>query len=416
MVIPRGYRANLLEMVEKMGLIAEIEDKTTRFPQNYDIDSRNIRFRPYQGSPVIKLVSQREGILVAPPGSGKTVMGVSVLSLLGQPLLWLTHTDRLVKQTAERVDAFLPSLTDEDKGFIGAGKWNLGKLFTIALIQTLIRKPEELYKLRDLFGVVILDEAHHCPAETFSTVISQLNPYYLYGLTATPYRRDKLEALMFQTLGNEAARISIDEVVKHGGIVMPKVVYKPIHSKKSGDINTSRLMKEYVVPNKQRNGIIAGDVLREAMKNNCCIVISDRKAHCEALYELIKMSWEKTGIATGKYSKKHVDEQVKRFEDGEITVLVTTFALLGEGFDVDKLNRAFIAMPFRAEAKAEQLLGRIQRTADGKTDAIVFDYVDVDIGVFKSQFFTNSTKDCRWSAYQRLGVEVVPYSDTETIF
>jgi superfamily II DNA or RNA helicase len=364
----------------------------------------------------MNLVEKREGILVAPPGSGKTVMGISILPLLGQPLLWLTHTDRLVKQTAERVDFFLPSLTDEDKGFIGAGKWNLGKLFTIALIQTLIRKPEELYKLRDLYGIVVLDEAHHCPAETFSAVISQLNPYYLYGLTATPYRRDKLEALMFQTLGNKAAVITIDEVVKHGGIIMPKVIYKAIHSKPADTSNTASLMKNYIVPNKKRNGIIVGDVLREALKNNCCIVISDRKAHCEALYELIKMSWEKTGIATGKYSKKHVDEQVKRFEDGEITVLVATFALLGEGFDVDKLNRAFIAMPFRAEAKAEQLLGRIQRIADGKTDAIVFDYVDVDIGVLRSQFFTSSSKDCRWDAYQRLGVEVIPYSNTENIF
>jgi superfamily II DNA or RNA helicase len=117
---------------------------------------------------------------------------------------------------------------------------------------------------------------------------------------------------------------------------------------------------------------------------------------------------EKTGIATGDYSKKYVQEQVQRYNDGEITVLVATYSLLGEGFDVPFLNRAFITSPFRAEAKAEQLIGRIQRTHPGKKDAIVYDYVDVDIGVVKNQFYSK-TGTCRHATYEKLGVNVEPY-------
>ena len=103
-----------------------------------------------------------------------------------------------------------------------------------------------------------------------------------------------------------------------------------------------------------------------------------------------------------------MEEQVQRFINNEITVLVATFALLGEGFDINFLNRVFIAMPFRAEAKVEQLVGRVQRTADGKNNAIVYDYVDRDIGILKNQFYTGSLKECRYNAYARLGLEVEP--------
>lgn len=413
LTIPRGFRLNLLNLIKKYNIDTEIIDKTTYFPPNFDIDSSVIKFRTYQALAVKRLIGEREGLLVAPPGSGKTVMGISLLPLLGQPMLWLTHTDRLVKQTLARVNQFLPSLSDEDKGIIGGGKWDVGKLFTIGMIQTLIRRPEQAYELMNKFGIIILDEAHHCPANTFLEVVSKFNPYFLYGLTATPYRRDKLEKLMFQSLGSKETRIPLKEVEKEGGVIVPIVVYKPIESKTISGTNTQKLLTEYIVPNDKRNGIIVGDVLKEAMNGNFCIVISDRRAHCENLYELIKLSWEKTGIATGKYSKKYVDEQVEKYYKNEITVLVCTFALLGEGFDVDFLNRAFIASPFRAEGKVEQLLGRIQRTAPetGKKDAVVYDYVDVDVGVFKSQFFTRSEKGCRCNVYERLGAKVVPYSE-----
>ena len=92
-------------------------------------------------------------------------------------------------------------------------------------------------------------------------------------------------------------------------------------------------------------------------------------------------------------------------------MLVCTFALLGEGFDVPFLNRAFITMPFRAEGKVEQLIGRVQRPAPGKEDSIVYDYVDADIGILVDQFNTKGRNDCRFNAYSRLGLKVVPYGE-----
>lgn len=254
---------------------------------------------------------------------------------------------------------------------------------------------------------VLSSNCHHCPASTFMQVIGLLNPYYLYGLTATPYRRDKLEKLMFQTIGEERVTISPATVESHGGIIIPTIRYKGISSPTVTGNNIQPILKKHIVDNVARHRLIAGDVLAEAVRGNFCIVISDRREHCESLHELIQAAWPKSSIATGKYSRKYVDEQVRKYNDGEITVLTTTFALLGEGFDVPFLNRAFIAFPFRAENKAEQLIGRVQRSYPGKKDAVVYDYVDVNIGVLANQFY-NKNRDCRYSAYVRLGANVEP--------
>ncbi len=402
-VIPRGLRPWLVLKVKELGIEFVLVDKRTKF-DHIEIDSSMIKYRPYQFDAVLKMISDApEGVLVAPAGSGKTIMGLSIIPLLGQPTLWLTHTGPLADQVVERAKAFLPDIGDI--GTIGAGKWDIGKVLTIGMIQTLVRNTDDLIKLRETFGLVVLDEAHHCPARTFLDVICHLNPYYMYGLTATPYRRDNLEQLMFQTIGVTTTIIPIKNVEKYGGIIMPKVWQRNLRSESVEGNDIQAIIKKFIVHNPKRTSIIVNDVLQEAKAGHFCIVISDRREHCEMLYEQISAGWAKTGIATGKYSKKYVQEQVIAFNEGRITTLVATFSLLGEGFDVPFLDRAFISMPFRAEAKAEQLIGRIQRSFPGKKDAIVYDYVDEDIGVIKNQYI-NKSKSCRHRTYMRLGVTV----------
>lgn len=402
--IPRGYRRTLLELLKEMNILYTLEDERTKFSY-VDINSSEIHYRDYQTNPIIQLVSQGEGVLVAPAGSGKTVLGLSLVPLLGQPTLWITHTGPLFNQTVSMVNKLLPSL---NIGTVEDGKWNLEEIFNIGMVQTLIKDPKRLVSIRNKFGLVIVDEVHRCAAPTFTDVVSQLNPYYLYGLTATPYRRDKLESIMFQTMGPLNTKISIEKVIDSGGIILPTVRYKTIHSKRVDTNNIQTILKDYVVNNNKRNHTIVSDVLEEAVNNNFCIVVSDRREHCEILYNLISLSWGPVGIATGKYSRKYVQEQIDKFNNKEITVLVTTSQLLGEGFDVPFINRAFITMPFRAEAKAEQIIGRVQRTYPGKKDSIVYDYVDADIGILANQFYSH-TGSCRHNAYTRLGIAVEPY-------
>lgn len=403
LLIPRGLRPWLMSQCEALAIDFKIND-TRKYFEHIEIDSSQIKYRPYQSKAVSELISKStEGVLVAPAGSGKTVMGLSLIPMLGQPTLWLTHTGPLADQVVKRAEFFLPNIGKI--GMIGQQKWEKGKILTIAMIQTLVRNPEKLVKMRDDYGLVVLDEAHHCPASTFMEVVSQLNSYYMYGLTATPYRRDKLEILMFQHIGVNRTTISMREVEKYGGIIIPSVRIRKVPGPVVKGNNIQEILKHHVVENDFRNSMIVSDVLAEARSGKYCIVISDRRAHCEILYEMIRKAWKKTGIATGKYTKKQIKEQVEAYDKEEITILVATFSLLGEGFDVPFLDRAFISMPFRAEAKAEQLIGRIQRSHPGKEDAVVYDYVDENIGVIKNQFF-NQRRACRYRIYTKLGVKM----------
>ena len=237
---------------------------------------------------------------------------------------------------------------------------------------------------------ILSSNCHHVPATTFLKVLQHFYTYYMYGLTATPYRRDKLEKMMFAVLGYPNATISRKDVKAADGIMTPKIVVRNIHSLVVTDNDYNKVLNDHVIPNEQRSDTVAEDVVREAKAGNFCIVISTRKIYCEILHEKILRYWKKAGIANGDYPDKHNQSQVERLESGEITVLTTTFDLLGEGFDVKKLNRGFIALPFRERTRVEQAVGRIQRTCEDKIDALLYDYVDINIGILKNQFRARS--------------------------
>lgn len=410
--IPRGMRNDLMQLISQLKLTTSIEDSRNFKPVSNYVDGSAIKFRPYQSPAINNLLnSGPEGVLVSPAGSGKTVMGLSLIPITQQPTLWLTHTDRLFKQCYERCKEFLPGIASDSIGLIGGGKWSVGSILTIAMVPTLVQNLEKTAELRNVFGLLICDESHHVPSTTFTKVISLLNPYFMYGLTATPYRRDKLESLLFQCLGPIGAVVDKKEVASHKGMIPPTIVYCGINYGPQVDIASIPIIfKEFIIDNDKRNTRIKNDVIREAKKGNFCIVASGRKAHCETLHRLISAEWPKTGIATGKYSKKHVDTQVAAFDNKEITVLVTTPELLGEGFDVDFLNRLFLATSFRTETRAEQLVGRIQRYHPDKKDSWVYDYVDENIGVLQNQYFSRHGA-CRHSVYKRLGLRTVKYED-----
>lgn len=405
LLLPRGYRKRLIELFREHNEEFEIVDERPNRPIHVKVP---LKLRQYQERTLKALVlaGTEEGLIVAPAGSGKTVIGISLIGMFCQTTLWLTHTGQLASQAAERITAFTDLAADEI-GFIGEGQCKPGKRITIGMVQTLIQRPKLLNEISDSFGMVILDEAHHAPAKSFTDVLSMLNSRWLFGLTATPYRRDKLESLMFQAIGPPVATIQQAEVEKEGGIIIPKVFYRVIDSPTINSNKLNTILNKYVLFNDKRTSIIVQDIVNEAGSNNFCIVISDRRNHCEMLYDRIKHHWPSTGIATGKYSRKQIGHQVSLYLEKKITVLVTTFALLGEGFDIPFMNRAFVTCPFRSEAKVEQLAGRIQRTHPEKKDAIIYDYVDHNIGVVRNQFYTgNPSKPCRYNAYRRLNMEV----------
>lgn len=406
--IPRGYLQTIEDTIITPGYLAKVRDNRVLSPTIFD---SNIVLRSYQRPAEDGMLLHPNGMLVAPAGSGKTMMGLNMCALTNQKTLWLTHTKPLVRQVKNRIlgseeESLPPAFNDidpkRDIGILGDSKWSIGDKFTIGIVQTLVRRVDQLHEIGREFGLVIVDECHHVPSSTFLKVIEHFSSYYLYGLTATPVRRDRMENIMFSVIGRANAMIDRNSVKKEKGIITPTVIVRSIRSSTVEDNDYHPIINDVVMPNKQRQLTIVEDVLREAQNGHYCIVVSTRKEYCETLHELIKPHWDKVAIANGDYSDKHNEEQIRRLSNREINVLITTINLLGEGFDVQHLDRGFFVLPFKWSGMVEQAVGRIQRSCavTNKRDALIYDYVDIDIGILKNQFRH------RLGAYKALGMHL----------
>jgi len=398
-IIPRGYLQVIEDAIIGQGHSISITDNRVLLSPIF-LQS-NIKLFKYQQKYKYALLSHPNGVLVSPAGSGKTILGLDLIASLHQKALWLTHTNRLASQVKDRMLSCFTDLDEKEIGMIGAGKFSIGNRITIGMIPTLVRRENELLSIGREFGLVILDETHHAPASTFLKVLSYFSSFYMYGLTATPRRRDGLEGMMFASIGMANAVIPRRSVSKAKKIITPIVYKRTVYSNVVEDNDYAFILREIIPRNKARLSQIVSDIIYEAKQGNLCIAISTRKAYAEQVFELVKRTWPAVGIATGDYSTKDNDEAVFKLERREITVLITTFELLGEGFDVKELNRAFLITPFREKTRVEQAVGRIQRVAEGKKDAILYDYVDENIGILRNQFID------RAMTYRMLGIQII---------
>jgi len=382
LVLPRGFLSRLGALSSSVGLTLVCKDNTKRFEPQYP--PQKLEMWDYQEPWITSLLSSPQGVGIAPPGSGKTIMGLEAYARLGQPCLWITHTGRLVRQTRARARDFLGIET----GIIGKGKSQI-EHFTVGMVQTLIRR--DLEELRDTFGMIIVDECHHVPASTFFTVASAFNARYRIGLTATPYRDDGLEPLIFQTLGPPLAYLDKEVLRSQGRLMTPTVIRRPTsfffpYNPSNRRFNYKALVDAQAEDTK-RNIQITTDVIVESTlsENNVCIVLVGRIAHGETLLEMISPILPGVDFVHSKMSFKKSDAILDSFETGKIQVLIATYRMLAEGFDYQPANRLFLTAPYKGRTLIEQACGRIERTFLGKIDAIVFDYVDRNVGVLNRQ-------------------------------
>ena len=384
LIIPRGALYKILPLV---GPPNKIHNNTAIF-KKVDIPSK-IEMRPLQEPWIEDMLKHFQGVGVAPPGSGKTVMALEVIARLGQPTLWLTHRQGLVEQFKERAGFFIGG---GDVGIIGDGKYEIGKVLTAGMIQTLIKR--DLTELSHKFGLIILDEGHICPAEQTMEVIRKFAPQYLYGLTATPYREDKLEQIMFDTIGPCIAYLDRQEVVDADGIMPAKILVRKTGVTHNPAIHSryDKIIK-YLTTHTARNILILADVLTEIALGNICILLTNRVEHGKIIKRELKALGVDSVHIHAKTTNKKRKEYTAQFKSGEVALMIATYSLLKEGFDHKPTNRIFFALPHKAKGIIEQAKGRIERTAPGKTNAVVYDYVD-SIPMLQRQF------EMRYEQYQ----------------
>ena len=379
LVLPRGYLRQLILLCRRHGARYDLEDKRRTLPP-VDLKFTG-ELKPFQQQAVDAMAPRDFGTLSAPTGSGKTVMALALIAARRQPTLVVVHTRDLAHQWMARMETFF-GLDAEAVGFIGGGKVRMGSAVTVAMVQTLYKRAAEVARR---VGFLVVDECHRCPSRTFTEAVTEFDARYMLGLSATPWRRDKLSQLIFWHLGDVHHEINRQRLVQSGDVLSAEVIFRNTDFKPYFDPvrDYSRMLSELTADD-ARNRLIAADVARQAAEQHggVCLVLSDRKKHCENLQALIHF---KHGIQcdrlTGDLAAEARRQVVERLQKGEIGVLVATGQLIGEGFDCPNLSTLFLATPIRFSGRVLQYLGRVLRPAPEKKRARVFDYVDVNVDV-----------------------------------
>ena len=378
-MIPRGFSASLVQFCNKENIPFKIIDKRSK-RDTVDFESE-IKLKSHQEIALEKIREKDFGVIVSPPGSGKTVIGLEIIAEKRQPALIIVHRKQLFDQWIERIQSFL-KIPKKEIGQIGNQKNKVGKSITVAMIQSLAR-IHDFKNIANSFGTIIIDECHHIPAKTFREAIVNFNAFYLYGLTATPKRKNNDQKLIFVYIGNILHQVNQYEYLKEKNIhteinIKETDLFAPFDYR----IDKYETISRILVHDTHRNSLILNDIEQNAERFNTILILSERKTHVDILNLYLKDKYETITIH-GDDSESARKSKIEQIKQGHFKIVISTGQFFGEGTDINNLECLFIVYPFAFEGKLVQYIGRIQRS---EKPPVIFDYRDSKIDYFEKMF------------------------------
>jgi superfamily II DNA or RNA helicase len=384
LAIPRGCCEALHTLLEPLDVVIETTD------ERVDGEALEVGFRgdltAAQKNAAGKLLQHDMGIFVAPPGVGKTVIGIYLIAQRKRSTLILVHRQPLLEQWQNQLAEFL-HLAPEEIGVIAGGKDTRTGKIDVAMLQSLVREGEVEQWVGE-YGYVIVDECHHVPAFSFELVLKHVRARYVTGLTATPYRRDGHHPIITMQCGPVRCRIDPQDtslrmfkrrlICRETGFVLPDHQGMPHHE-----------ILHALMVNENRNQLIINDVIQVLTEKRFPLILTERREHLELLHDILKKVTSHLIVLHGGKSAKDRDalmQQLKEIPETESRVILATGAYIGEGFDDRRLDTLFLAMPISFKGKMEQYAGRILRPHAGKEEVRIYDYVDSQVPMLARMF------------------------------
>lgn len=402
--IPRGCEEELYNFfnVNKINFVCD--DKTYK-GKKINVDF-NGQLREEQVTAVDTMLKHDNGVLSATTAFGKTVVGAKLIDERKVNTLIIVHTQALLEQWKERLNEFLiinETLPIDDVkkrgrkkkvaliGQIGSGKNRLSGIVDIAIMQSLVREGEVKELVKD-YGMVIVDECHHVSAFSFEQILKSVRAKYVYGLTATPIRKDGHHPIIFMQCGPIRYKVdALKQAEKHPFVhyVIPRFTSfrKPVcQSEKEWSITD---IYSEISTSEIRNQLIVDDVINCIKDGRNPIVLTERTAHVKILAEALKESITNVITLIGGMSEKEKKgeiEKLKNIPKEDNVVIVATGKFVGEGFDEPRLDTLFLAMPISWKGTLQQYAGRLHRLYENKNEVQIYDYIDVNVGMLERMY------------------------------
>ncbi|MFZ0485277.1 MAG: DEAD/DEAH box helicase family protein [Desulfobacterales bacterium] len=405
--LPRGCEPELSYELEKLEIDIRFIDKTYG-GKRIDVEF-NGQLRDEQSLALTYLLHRDTGILSGTTAFGKTIVAIKLIAEKKVNTLILVDKVTLLSQWKERLSEFLvvneplpAQLANIGKkrgrqkkisviGQLGAGKNTLSGIVDIAVMQSLSRQGE-VKECVNNYGMIIADECHHASAFTYEQILKTTNAKYIYGLTATPTRKDGHHPILFMHCGPIRYRDNPRKQAENRPFdhyIVPRFtsLRVPLDSDEK-DVSIQELYAE-IMDNDFRNQQIIEDVLKNYHQGRNCIVLSLRTAHVELLAK--KLKEEVPDVITlmggmGKKSTQKAFQCLTDIPDDKNIILVATGHFIGEGFDEPRLDTLFLAMPISWKGTLQQYAGRLHRLFKTKKEVRIYDYVDIQVKMLEKMY------------------------------
>jgi superfamily II DNA or RNA helicase len=376
------------------GVLSLPQARTDLIPESYEIiDKRVLNDIPFP-TPKFPLRETQQVVfnntddtcfINALVGWGKTFTALHIARKFAQRTLIVTHTTALRDQWREEIEL----LYGVQSGVIGGGHYDIEDHYiVVGNIQSLIKYKNELSKE---FGTIILDEAHHCPASTFTEFIDSSYARYRIALSGTMLRKDGKHKLFPDYFGNTVHQPpqsdTLTPVVK---ILKPGVTLKP---------NVTWVEKiNDLVEKDSYVRFIAATALAQISHGHSVLVIADR---VEFLKQIAEYVGETCVLVTGETNLEDRQRAKEELLNKTKMCVAGSRQIFSEGLSINILSSVILAIPMSNDSLLEQIVGRIQRQhPDKKTPPEVID-------IHFSGWADKKQNNDRLSVYLRKGWEVI---------
>jgi superfamily II DNA or RNA helicase len=348
------------------------------------------------------MVEHDIGVFVAPPGSGKTVVGANLIARRKRSTLILVHRTQLLEQWIAQLSLFL-NLRPKEIGQIGGGRRKPNGSLDVAMMQSLVRKGE-VDDAVATYGHVIVDECHHVPAVSFERILREVKARYVVGLTATPQRRDGHHPILQLQLGPVRHTVDANSAVASRAFDH-KLLVRETEFCLSGDTAELGIQDIYrqLAQDDCRNRIILEDIVQALEEQRSPILLTERRDHLEYFAERLRGLTSNLIILQGGMKTKDRRAAIAKLTtipETEERLVLATGRFIGEGFDDARLDTLFLAMPVSWKGTLVQYAGRLHRKYHAKTEVRVMDYVDRNVPMLARMF------EKRMRGYRAMGYSV----------
>lgn len=391
LALPRGCENAVCDFLRENNISCRWTDKTNH-GKSISISFRG-ELRKSQADAVKALSKVNNGVLSATTAFGKTVTAIGLIAEVRVNTLIIVHTKALLDQWKRELEKFLSIDCLPENELSGRGRKkkyspigtysstgnSLHGIIDVATIQSCFSDNEVKPFVRD-YGMVIADECHHVSAISFEQVMKAVNAHHVYGLTATPIRKDGHQPIIFMQCG--PIRYCADAKQQIQSQTFRRMLIPRFTSCRmlTADRQSYAQIIQELATDEYRNQQIFKDVCSALSENRSPIILTSLTAHVIAFCELLKPHCKNIISLVGSESakeKRQKQELLQSIPATEPLVIVATGKYVGEGFDCPRLDTLFLALPVSWKGIVAQYAGRLHRDYPGKEEVQIYDYIDI---------------------------------------